>query len=144
MINSKANELFWYKFILVGYLIPLILKGDLLNRNVTSLMTLTPEKKEVKWSLNIPEMGDLRIFAGLLNLSNPSTGEQGIHAVWNATHNETKLSVSATYMNSTISSKTNYTGVFNASVNDLKYSWVAQHIGTDSFMMTSLNNTYYW
>ncbi|XP_071851075.1 uncharacterized protein [Apostichopus japonicus] len=118
--------------------------GDLLNRNVTSLMTLTPEKKEVKWSLNIPEMGDLRIFAGLLNLSNPSTGEQGIHAVWNATHNETKLSVSATYMNSTISSKTNYTGVFNASVNDLKYSWVAQHIGTDSFMMTSLNNTYYW
>ncbi|PIK42539.1 hypothetical protein BSL78_20615 [Apostichopus japonicus] len=67
--------------------------GDLLNRNVTSLITLTPEKKEVKWSLNIPEMGDLRIFAGLLNLSNPSTGEQGIHAVWNATHNETKLSV---------------------------------------------------
>lgn len=101
-------------------------------------------KTEAKWSFDIPEMEGLKIFAGLLNLSDVTTGEKGMHLVWNATYMERNASVSFTMKNSSMVGKKNYTAVFNASLEKLHVATVLQHIKTDTFMITSMNETFYW
>lgn len=125
-------------------MIDLLFSGDSIRRDVMTVLSFHRNKTEAKWSFDIPELNGLQIFAGLLNISDKTTGETGMHLVWNATYNEMKSSVSFTVKNSTMVGKTNYTAVFNASVEKLHYATVMQHINTGSFMITSMNETYYW
>ncbi|KAJ8040656.1 hypothetical protein HOLleu_15014 [Holothuria leucospilota] len=118
--------------------------GDMLRRDILTKLTFHRNKTEAKWTFDVPEMDGLKIFAGLLNISDKTTGEMGMHLVWNATYNEKKTSVSLTMKNSSVEGKTNITGVFNASVEQLYFSVVGQLINTDTFMIASLNDTYYW
>jgi len=126
--------------ILVNFTAP----GETLRREISSLITFNRAKYEAKWNFSVPEM-QTYAFAGLLNLKDPKTFTSGFHLVANATAGpDYKASISTTLKNVTTVEKSNYTAVFNASVNELYMADVAQMITTPQSMKLSLTNFYYW
>ncbi|XP_022101695.1 uncharacterized protein LOC110985170 [Acanthaster planci] len=126
--------------ILVNFTAP----GAELRREISSLFTFNRAKLEAKWNFSIPEL-QTYVFAGLLNLTDPSTSTSGFHLVANATAGpKYTASVSTTLKNVTTLEKTNYTAVFNASVMNLHFANVAQYVGMANNWRASATNYYYW